>query len=363
MTNSQTYPEAWERTVSRNTRWIVSMIMVLAPIVSVLANSIVLTDILTSVLSAFGAPLSIVGNRGMVVLILNSLILFPLCIQKNLANLKTTSAIGLAGHFSCMAVFLRRIKDGSYATGGQFYAGSKMATMAAAATKKKAVPLIPNNSMYFTVASVLMYCLVTHYNAPKYYNELKADNKGKPQLAKMAFTSYFLGALTYIGSFILGCTLFGSASESFALNSLSINDPLALFARMAFGSSVLATTPLIFISMRNWFIERIPKFVPSLKGKAGIVEVTIPLLAMIGYMAANITDVAMVAAFAGSVFGSTMMFVLPPIMYMRAVKKKNEEAGKKPPILTMLLNLLLLAGGSAFGTAATMNTMKTFGFL
>jgi hypothetical protein len=43
MTDSNTYSEAWSRTISPDTEWIVQTVTVVSPIVSCLANTIVLT--------------------------------------------------------------------------------------------------------------------------------------------------------------------------------------------------------------------------------------------------------------------------------------------------------------------------------
>lgn len=118
---------------------------------------------------------------------------------------------------------------------------------------------------------------------------------------KLAFFTYSAAAAVYFSTIFLALTLFGNdsrsyalkkfwvvtfpcsyaigpGSASFALNSFSPKDPLAVFSLLAFGTSVLArlgcvlmllqylcgfhsylwydSFPLMFLAMRSWFISK-----------------------------------------------------------------------------------------------------------
>ena len=360
LTSTTTYSEAWGRTVSENSKWIIAAVVTIAPIVSCLANSIVLTDILGLVYRSLGAPAWMYTSRNTVIALLSSTILYPLCVQQDLSALRSVSAFGLLGHFSAMTALAVRLLDKSYVPGGAFYSAAagtvgtapplkQAAAVAAAAASKLDV------SKLFVLASLLSYCFVCHYNAPRYYAELEGADSDDGTFLKMASLSYGLGACTYIGTMFLGLQLFGPRSASFALNSFSTRDPLGLVARVAFGSSVLASYPLIFLSMRNTFAAAAAKFSPNIKSES----VTAALLALIAVLTSRFTDIGVVGSLAGGVFGSSMMFVFPPVMYMRALVQQARSQGRGLPVGRLVLNSVLLVCGGLLGGFGTYNSLRS----
>ena len=89
------FSQAWSKTVSPSSVWIIQTVLTIAPIIGSLANTIVLTDILTLTLRVLGFPAAIYANRQIVLTLLISFILFPICSIKDLSGLKSTSAIGM----------------------------------------------------------------------------------------------------------------------------------------------------------------------------------------------------------------------------------------------------------------------------
>ena len=166
----------------------------------------------------------------------------------------------------------------------------------------------------------------------------------------MASTSYLSAALIYIGTIALGLTLFGVKSASFALNTFSSLDPLGTLARFAFGTSVLASFPLIFLSMRNWFVNQAVQRVPKI---GGIKRVSSLLLILISFLASRFTDIGVVGSVAGGILGSSMMFVFPPIMYIRALQKKAALEGERAPRFVIILNSVLMVLGGLLGIIGT----------
>lgn len=358
LTKSSTYGEAWRRTVSEKSEWIIQAVVLIAPIVTCLASTIVLTDILSMSMRGIGAPLSLYGNRNLVIALLGSIILYPLCILQDLSAFKAVSAVGLLGHFSAMAVFAIRILDKSYVLGGKYNpiiakTIIKTAAKPAATAAATAAVVTPVASKWFIVASILSYCFQAHYNAPRYYYELKDKDKDPLKFTKLTAISYLFISTITMGTVSLALKLFGSNSQSFALNSFNANDPLAFIARLAFGTSVLASFPLVFLAMRDWFVKRMIPFIPNNTREkvAGL------LLLFICGLATVVKDLGIVASISGGVLGTSMMFVFPPIMYMRALIKKSKETGAKLDTKTILLNTLLLICGTGLGLFGTISNL------
>lgn len=162
MTDSVTYAGAWSKTVSPESQWLVQSVVVISPIVSCLASSIVLTDILGLVLFKIGMPASVYANRNVVIGILSSCVLYPLCILKDLSALKSVSVLGVAGHLVAMGALAMRIFDKSYFEGGKFFAPAAAAATASAGAVTQVAKA--GLSKWFVLASLLSYCFVTHYN-------------------------------------------------------------------------------------------------------------------------------------------------------------------------------------------------------
>ena len=352
LTDSFSYPEAWGNTVSLKSQWIVTMTIVIAPIVSCLANSIVLVDILGLIMRNLGLPLALYGNRNTVIAILSTFILFPLCSLKDLSALKSVSAFGILGQLVAMATLAIRLDDKSYFPGGQFFMRKFPIPTAAAAA---VIPSSIDNSKWFVLASILSYCMVSHYNAPRYYSELK--RRSPKRFLTMASISYALSSLVYIVTMTLGVKVFGARAQSFLLNNFAANDPLGLIARVAFGSSVLASFPLIFLSMRNWFITLAARRLPVISGRR---QMTFILLTFISCLAVFFRDIGVVSSIAGGILGSSVMFIFPPIMYIGALLRNAKKTDTPAPRVKIGVNVfLMLMGGclAFFGTYVNLSNL------
>ena len=58
-----------------------------------------------------------------------------------------------------------------------------------------------------------------------------------------------------------------------------------------------------------------------------------------------------------------MMFIFPPIMYIRALKANALRMGQKADIKPITLNILLLLAGSGIGGYATLNVLRLIGLI
>lgn len=149
-------------------RWIlptsyVTFVVTCAPIVSCIANTIVLTDVLTMLLRVVHAPAALIRHRAAVVALLSTVVLLPLCSVESLNGLKSISLIGLSGHLAAVAVILKRVWDGNYRPGGVFHATAQWASPTVAAASG-AAGAAAGVSKWFIFASLLSYCQVAHYN-------------------------------------------------------------------------------------------------------------------------------------------------------------------------------------------------------
>ncbi len=172
-------------------------------------------------------------------------------------------------------------------------------------------------------------------------------------------------------------------AHSFSLNAFSPHDPLAILAIVAFGISIFASYPLTFINLRNRFIEQaqqlsvdsnslsspVRRLIKQLKLDSQKV-MTFFLLSIIGALAMVCRDIGKVGSFAGSLFGSSMMFIFPPMMYLSFVYRNYHGSGDDAashiarregyPLAKVLLNIVLLAGGIGITSFGTINNIRSW---
>lgn len=169
--------------------------------------------------------------------------------------------------------------------------------------------------------------------------------------------AYSGAAHIYIGTVLLTLALFGARAPVFALNGFSSADGLGTLARVAFGTSVLASFPLIFFTMRNWFVTQATKHVPIL---GNVKSMTVVLLSLIGLAATRCNDIGLVGSIAGGVFGSSMMFIFPPLIYIATLlRRSKDEKNRKLPVGTIAVNAILLVLGSCLGAFGTYNSIMS----
>jgi hypothetical protein len=68
-------------------------------------------------------------------------------------------------------------------------------------------------------------------------------------------------------------------------------------------------------------------------------------------------DIGKVGSVAGAVFGSSMMFIFPPIMYIGALRKKGLAANIGNRHGKIALNIVLLIAGIIVGLMGTVNSL------
>lgn len=184
----------------------------------------------------------------------------------------------------------------------------------------------------------------------------------------MTSLSYVVAAVVYTSTIILTRKLFGLHALSFALNSFSPQDPIALVSFLAFGTSVLASFPLVFLNMRNWFISQAEQSKALTKiGVSNIKAMSAILLTFISGIACLCNDIGVVGSLAGAIFGSSMMFIFPPIMYIGALlqreRRKQSEGNpfdRKMTLgtkMTVAINSVLLLAGLLVGGMGTYNSL------
>eukprot|EP00041_Stephanoeca_diplocostata_P001758 m.21288 g.21288 ORF g.21288 m.21288 type:complete len:383 (-) comp12372_c0_seq2:175-1323(-) len=251
---------------------------------------------------------------GQVLVMVAILIFLPLSLLRNIEPLKYTSFVSfmatlyaafLLGYVSFTNTESARLPSQEH-RGSITYASFPVAVFGA-------IPII---NVAFTA----------HYNGPRYYQELK--QRSMPRFGKVIFIGMFFSLVCYTFCAITGYIFFGENTVDDVLKNFAPGFELAIVARLALACVVIFTFPLannaLRASMVNIFYA--PRYTPDTLPlrlhfmlTAGVVVVATTL----GIVCEN---VSVVLAYKGSIFGSNMVYIFPPLMYVQLLRQQKPHA-------------------------------------
>jgi amino acid permease len=278
-----------------------------------MAYSMVLADTFSALLGS---------SRNPTLLVVTGVILLPLCLLKNLSSLAPFSLLGVMGMaYTAIAMGVRYF-DGSYAL-----PDGKLVTQVA----KELQPSFGSKGVEaaFSANSLILVCMLAtaflaHFNAPKFYNELK-DNT-MPRFNQVVSWSFGISIVLMGVMTTLGFLTFGENCSGLVLNNYSTNDLWMSGSRIAVAVSLVFSYPLAFSGCRDGLVELLK--VPSEKRtNTNLNIITVALLSLLTFLATILKDVSFVLSFGGATLGNALTYVYPAIMY-RAVVKAQGRTGE-----------------------------------
>jgi amino acid permease len=224
-TGASSYREAWSNTVGESTSWIPAASCTFKTFFACLAFSMVLADTFSKLL---GQP------RHVALLGITSFILLPLCLKKNLKSLAPFSLAGVLGMgYTALAMTIRYL-DGSYGDGGVLR--EQVSAEWQPLFGKKGLESVLSADALILVC-MLSTAYMAHFNAPKFYLELKQNTLGRyHQVVGWSFGISIL-LMTLITS--LGYLTFGKACSGLVLNNYATSDKWMSGSRIAVAISLV----------------------------------------------------------------------------------------------------------------------------
>ena len=351
---AKTFKDAWSKSVDPNSAWMISGAITAKCFFASLAYSIIIGDSFTALAKTFDLP-EIFCVRRNVILLMTTLVLFPLNSLKSLSALAPFSLLGLGGTLYTAIVMAIRYFDKSYAVGGKFYTA-----LAATARPTFAKSFGGLNMKAFVLLSMLSTAFISHYSAPVFHRELK-DNT-LPRFNKV--TTLAFGAAIAIFAFMMstGFLTFGGATAGFVLNNYASNDGLITIARLAIGLSIVTGYPFTFFALREGILD-LAKVTDMDKRSNAMRPLTVGLLGIVTALAVALRDVGFVVSVSGAGFGAALMFVVPAIMNICNIKSAAKETkggvlakGEKVEIAA---NYGIIGMGTALGIlGVTISTLR-----
>jgi amino acid permease len=363
------------------------------------------------------------ASRTNVLLVLTVLILFPLCLINNLSSLAPFSLVGIIGMVYTGIVIGVRYFDGSYKlphgkflkdlSGVGIGSNKSLPSFATAATSAAASATSSSpfqflfNPKSLILISILSTAYIAHFNAPKFYNELKevdtssnitpsktrtrtktktSSSKEKRFHIGVVTTSFMVSILFYGIVSALGYSTFGLSTSAMILNNYSTNDILISISRFCVGISLIFSYPLLFVGLKSGTIDLINQMksiIPQIfssaqkknkqqqetpqqlvvtnQQKHSNNKLTVLLLSIITLLATHITDLTFVASMSGALLGTSLIFIFPTIMFRIAIQNEVEKSQQKYTKMQMfertLCSMICIAGGFLAGIGSKMAWM------
>lgn len=308
LTGRSTYRGIWQETVGHKGSLAVSIGNTLKAAMADLAYASILSDTLKSLFVGMGWQVP----RVACLLLITLVAITPLCLLKSMHVLAPFSVVGTSAIGLTTVAMMIRYLDGSYRPGGQFY--NDVIPVPEFGDKNGAwgTGILPFVCMVFEA-------YVMHYNAPRFYNELK--DRSLQRFATAVSTSFGLSAVMYMAIASFGYLTFGGSSSSFILNSYSPRDPLASLSRILVGFSTLMAYPIVFTGARDGVID-ILEIPLAEQTPERIRRLTLVLLTVLTVTAIFVTDLGLINAVGGGIIATAIVFVFPTMMFHGAIKQK-----------------------------------------
>eukprot|EP00977_Amphora_coffeiformis_P022549 scaffold11046_cov183-Amphora_coffeaeformis.AAC.1 len=339
LTKATTYRAAWSESMGAKSSWIPAWTVTFKTFCAILAYSMILGETFQSIIAATGT----VFSTWLVLPTVTAGVLLPLCMLKNLSSLAPFSLLGSLGMLYTAIIMFWRYSTKAYTASGKF--GTDLAPHL-----QPAFGSIGASGIFNAKAAILLGMLSTaymaHFNAPKFYTELK-DNT-VPRYMTVVGTSFGISIGLFASIAAMGFLTFGGNSAGLILSNYSPKDKLMGISKIAVAFSLVFSYPLAFVGFREGVLDllKVKERKPALLN-----SLTVGLLSFVTLLALVIPDVSFVLSFAGSTLGNALVYIFPALMFRGAVKKlpspsKLQKLESKVVVGTGLFGLIMGALGA-----------------
>eukprot|EP00562_Extubocellulus_spinifer_P002481 CAMPEP_0178475586 /NCGR_PEP_ID=MMETSP0696-20121128/3193_1 /TAXON_ID=265572 /ORGANISM="Extubocellulus spinifer, Strain CCMP396" /LENGTH=542 /DNA_ID=CAMNT_0020102873 /DNA_START=109 /DNA_END=1737 /DNA_ORIENTATION=+ len=353
LTGENDFKGIWSKTLGSDTKYLVDLFILFQCFASTVVYSGILGDVWTPIFKSVGMPDSI-NRRKSNIVALATLVLYPLSLIKDLSALAFTSILGFSAVAYTVFFIIVRSLDGTYALSALGEPLGKFVSDGSILLPSFAKSTLWNlDFTSLVLMSSLGLAFIAHYNAPTFFRGMEKPTI--PRFGKMVKTSYLILAAIYCLAMNCGYATFGDVCKGNILLNYHSSDILAVAARVATGFSILFGFPLVFRGARLALSSVMATlgFKDFEEGKHHTALVT-AMLTAITSIAITVEDVSLVVGLSGATMGSLLVYILPPIMYTKAVnmaKGADSLEYKKERLNLAFIPLgLFIAGMGVFMT-------------
>lgn len=330
VTSQKTFKDLGQVTSGPGVANTMTIVCTMKTFLTCVSYSIVIADSFSAILRGFGVeePLS---DRNTVLFTMMGILVTPMCCLKDLSLLAYTSLAGIAGMLYTMLFTVIRCFDGSYQPGGAYYASTRPDFRPDFA---EGVNMFNINVKTLVLLCALSTAFIAHYNAPKFYFGLRDTTVAR--FNGVVFSSFFIALILFISIMLAGYFTFGVNTQGNVLNNYSHDDPLATIARLGVGLSTVFTYPLAFTGLRDGVLS----LLALEKTNFVFYLVTGCLLGLLTCLAYIIHNLGFVNNFGGAVFGASIIYVFPAVLFFQANRRGFMQAGTLEKNLSVALAVI-----------------------
>lgn len=177
-----------------------------------------------------------------------------------------------------------------------------------------------NPSGVFILVSMLSTAYVAHYNAPRFYTQLRRPSVRR--FTALSATAFGASIAVFAAMMAFGFLTFGGAVSGNVLNSYAVTDPLATFARVAILGSIIFGYPLAFVGFRDGVLDLAGSTNPSQKTKD---LSSVALITGFTVAATFLRNLGLVSSLGGAILGSLIIYIFPSLSFIQALKDKQAK--------------------------------------
>jgi len=286
------------------------VVLMLKTAFTCVSYAMVIGESYAAVLKGFGCTGFFTHPYTVLIIIVVS-ILLPLCLQRDLSVLAYTSIFGVSCEIFVVAFMQMRLADGSYAPGGQFYELIEERNRVSWGDQD-GPDMFGFSVTTFVLLSSLATAFIAHYNAPKFYVQMR--KRSPRRFNRVIIVAFSIAFGIYVWVMSVGYLTFGKNCRGLILNNYSERDPWASAARIAIGIAVLFGFPLSFTALRDSSMAVLG--MPGDK-KCYFYTTTLILLTIITTAGCLLHDLGLVNSLGGAIFGALITMVFPGYLLYR----------------------------------------------
>ena len=312
MSGSFTYLDIGTRCFGASFGIFAQICVLLYSLGSCLSFVVLVGDFLAGETGVFG------GSRALIILLVAALVFFPLSLLRNTESLKWSS---LVSFFACFAAALLIIwtqvmhPPEAFLTQNAREGTVTVNYYSLGADAWAAVPVV---NVAFTA----------HYNAPRFYLELQ-DRSIKRYLTVVVASMVF-SLVTYASVGVCGYMAFGEETQGSILLNFAPKWWVAVAARLLLAIVVVFTFPLANHAVRDsaFSLFTMGRLTTNNAPFKPYVAVTLLLVVFAAFAGITFDRIESILAVKGALFGTCVVYVLPPLMYARlSLEQRSVEEG------------------------------------
>lgn len=242
-------------------------------------------------------------HRTWIILIVAVCGFFPLSLLRDLSRLKWTSTLALIFLFYTIGLLV-----------------STSITRVNPQTHNKL------DASLFDAVPIMNVAWTFHYNVPRYFQEL--ENRTVPRFVKSLAGSFVICAAIYLTIGMAGYMSFGDQTSGDVVKNFKDNYKPALVARLLLAFSVTSVFPQAFHAIRTSVVLISQPVLTPISRRFGEtfthVLVTFVFVSVATAIGIAVPKVEVVLGYKGAIFGSSIVYIFPGIMYWIVMRRYKE---------------------------------------